>query len=519
MADGAPTGSVEVDVASDGMTATMRFQPAPDEAIVDETICLGAAETASIPITSDLKQRVRDFLAALRLQAGASFEAVVATGSPPEHGQDGRLEFAPGFDPREKTSGVGARDHKHDDPEHEHKEQPADDEDSPVDHYSRSGFLMVHEGDRIGKLVAATAGEPGETVDGKSIAPKSGKPLALKMDESIAQEEDGALIAQVDGVLHFDGSRLRVLTELVIDEYVDFSTGHVDFPGDVRVRKGVRDCFHVHADGDLRVEGLVEAAEISSDHTMHLTGGVSGRHKARVVCARDLHARYLDAADVRVGRDLIVDKEVNDCKVDVGGAIASPACAIVGGEVYACRGVEVAIIGQDDARTEVSVGQSRDLLEVQRAADATLGRVQDDLTPAQREYDALMKNMAKLTPMQAERLTELQYQISVRRDQAAKINQALERLGEVAEQYVKPALVVHKRLYSGTRLRVGRFVAKIRADLKGPIRIESPGGKPPIITDLTSNSSRELSDVAQVWKGDEEVGDKPAHAVAPSPAA
>jgi len=502
MAKDVTTGSVSVVIASDSMSATMRFEPDADGAMLDEGVCIGALETQSIPINPDIQRRVGDFLAALRLQPATSFEALVATGSPPVHGIDGRLEFEPDFDPNETEDSESEKKPA----TSASKSADASDEDDNevrVDYYSRSAFILVHDGDVIGKLIPATEGEPGETVAGKAIAAKPGKAFHLTADESIEQGDGGVLTARVDGVLHFDGKRLRVLTELAIDEYVDFSTGNIEFPGDVLVRRGVRDRFHVHADGDLRVEGLVEAADLTADHNIALMGGMSGRHKGVARSGHDLSARYLDATHVHVGNNLCVDKELNDCQVDVAGAIESPGATIVGGDVYACRGVEVAVVGQDDAHTFVAVGQSRDLAHVLNRADEVLAKLHDDFAPAQREYDMLMKNMAKLTGTQAERLTELQFIISTRRDQISHINKGLDDLNEMAEEYVRPMLVAHKRIWAGTKMRLGRFVVKFKTDLKGPLRIDVAAGRRPMITDLTSNTSSDLSDVAQVWKEDE----------------
>ncbi|RMD66526.1 MAG: DUF342 domain-containing protein [Planctomycetota bacterium] len=513
MADEPLQGAVVVEVADDAMSAVMRFEPDPDGVEITSDICQGAAQEAGLSLTPELQQRIHDFLAALRLQGGKPFEAVVAAGTPPQHGEDGWIEFYPGFDPRPKKKRAADLDaaETNDSDERRDEQAPAeatdgqaDDEPVRVDHHERSAFLLVRQGDVLGQVHRPTEGVPGETVRGKTIAARTGKPALLALDESIQLSEENELIAQVDGVLHFDGKRLRVLTELVIDEYVDFNTGNVDFPGDVKVRKGVRDCFKVHADGELRVEGLVEAAHVSADGDMHLLGGMAARHKGSVRVGRDLHARYLDGVTAHVGRNLRVDKEVNDCTIDVVGAIESPNAAIVGGAVYACRGAEVAILGQDDARTFIAVGQSKELSDIAEDAERVLEKVHDVLKPAQREYDILMKNLSKLTAQQAERLTELQFEISTRRDQAKRINDGLESLNQIAAEYVRPQLTVQKRLYAGTQVRLGKFIAKFKEDLKGPVRLEAPVGKRPTITDLITGSTSDLSEYASVWKAGEE---------------
>ncbi len=57
---------------------------------------------------------------------------------------------------------------------------------------------------------------------------------------------------------------------------MDFSTGNIDFEGDVRVLKGIRDIFEVRATGNIEVGGLIEASTIDAGGSVFAKGGMAG---------------------------------------------------------------------------------------------------------------------------------------------------------------------------------------------------------------------------------------------------
>ena len=59
-----------------------------------------------------------------------------------------------------------------------------------------------------------------------------------------------------------DRKSAKVSNTLEIDQNVDFSTGNIDFPGNVIVHRSVKDCFTVKARDDIEVRGLIEAATL-----------------------------------------------------------------------------------------------------------------------------------------------------------------------------------------------------------------------------------------------------------------
>ena len=104
----------------------------------------------------------------------------------------------------------------------------------------------------------------------------------------------GKFIAQTAGVLQFRANKITISQALVIDDYVDFSTGNIDFDGDVQVRRGVRDKFRIRATGKVEVQGLIEAAHIETGGDFEAATGMAAKETGRVQIGGSLTAKYLE---------------------------------------------------------------------------------------------------------------------------------------------------------------------------------------------------------------------------------
>ncbi|MEO0482228.1 MAG: FapA family protein, partial [Planctomycetota bacterium] len=218
-------------------------------------------------------------------------------------------------------------------------------------HYNRSAFVVVEAGRALGRLVPAFEGKDGEDVTGAVI---QAKPLTAKTyepDDTVQVDAEGLISARVPGLLDVTGAGPIVRDTLDIDSDVDFSTGNIDFPGDVNIARGVRDLFQVRVGGSLHTGDVIEAATIEVQRHATLAVGMAGRGKGSITVGRDLEARYLDDVDVHVGGNLRIDRELSNCRIEVQGALEAPKCRVVGGEVRVVGRCEVAQAGSPRGRT------------------------------------------------------------------------------------------------------------------------------------------------------------------------
>ncbi|MEO0630863.1 MAG: FapA family protein, partial [Planctomycetota bacterium] len=332
------------------MTATLRVAAGTDPADVNAMTISSVATGRGVQSSEAVDRAIEEAVQHYDPESSSDFEFVIARGVPPVHGEDGRFEFDGSIlEIFERAAQLKRRR-----PSERDDDQPLDEIEGDACHYQRSTIAVVRAGDRIGQIVEPTAGQDGVDVCGGCAPARHGGPATTSFDEStIILQNDGTLVASVGGLLNTADNHLRVTEDLVIPGYVDFSTGNVEFDGDITVEKGVRDCFVVTAARSLKVLGQVEAATLNAGRDVHLLRGITGREKGEIVAGRDLRSRFLDSSTLTVARDLHAEREVTHCTINVGRNIIAPSAALLGGTCTVAGTAEFAQIGTESGTPTV----------------------------------------------------------------------------------------------------------------------------------------------------------------------
>jgi uncharacterized protein (DUF342 family) len=332
--------------------------------------------------------------------------------------------------------------------------------------------VIVRKGDTLGTVTAPCAGTDGVSVKGDVIPAKGGHSFTIQRDDTM-RIRDGRLIATTCGRLVHDLNRIGIERDLELSGDVDYTTGNIDFPGSVVVHGGVKDHFRVVAGMDLRVDRLVEAAHLAVRRDAHLGRGMAGRGEGTLSVARDLHAHYLDGISGEIGRDCEVVNEIKECTLEVAGAVRSPACAMYGGSLTAVRTVELGVVGSAaGATTSVQIGTLDRLDDLIQRLGSVVDAIHAERERAVAEFGLLSDSIRKLTPTQAERLTELQFNQIRTGEFAEKVREAANHLLDTARSMPTPRLTVTKVLHRGVRIRLGHHEFEARDDIKGPAIFE-----------------------------------------------
>lgn len=448
---------VRVVVAADRLSATLCVGPGSRDGI--EPILIDALlDERGVARTHDRAALVRAALDALATSdPAAEFRFVVARGTEAAAGEDGRFEPAAPLSPEIQPTSEGA-----------------------IDHHARSAYTVVRAGQVLGRLIAPTAGVDGVDVTGHSIAAKPGKPAPIVLDHTCAADAGGVVRALVSGALILSDGRIRVKPDLEVAGFVDFTTGNIDFPGSVHVGRGVRDCFVVRAGEDLVVRGLVEAATLRAGRDADLAGGMAGREQGSLHAGRDLKAAYLDATATTAGRDLFVMKEITGSRVEVRRNVHGPTCAIIGGHLTVAGECEVAQLGSEaGTATRVDLGCLPPLESLAASLAEAFPLAEEAAASASRRLTSLKQASGRLTPQQAEELTTLEFELGLARERLKKVTSARLRVLTALDRFTTVKLTVHRALYPGVRLHIGRVIASPREMVRGPMTIVlSAAGEP-----------------------------------------
>ena len=449
-------------IADDKTTAELIIPANCDRSMMTEQLLLGLIRGEGVEVTDFTTQAVRDFL---KKPADTENDTAIeiARVQPPVHGTDGSIRWI--VDEKKAA------------------EKPApstDGADAPVSFYDRCAFVMVHAGDVVAKVTPAVLGQDGRDVTGGTIPARSGKDPALQLDETLMKRADGSLIAQQDGVLYREKGKAQVRKYIEIRDYVDFSTGNIDFDGGVIIGKGVRDCFVVKATGNVEVRGLIEAATIETGKDLIASGGFAGRERGIALIGGCLRGKYLDNVHGHVKHDLCIDREVINCELLIDGAILSPRGSIIGGKISPTGAVEIGSLGSPAAViTELVIGSVPALEPFAHKLQQivfTLTADKEKLTNEQDTVNMLTAN-GHMTSTDKERQTGIMFELFTINTTLDKAQRTLEGISDEINKRRCVDVTVHHLVNPGVTLILDGCRYKIYNDLKGPVRFFMNGRK------------------------------------------
>lgn len=238
--------------------------------------------------------------------------------------------------------------------------EPLIKEDGSAD-YRQIGLLKTVEKDQLlAEKIPASKGQDGMNVLGEVID-STGKDKPLPRGENTySSDDDLSLFAAVSGRIVYKRNRLSVENKLIIRGDVDYSTGNIEFTGDINISGDVLTGFKVKTEGDIRIRGVVEGAEIiSTKGSIIISRGVVGQEKARILAAKNVHAEFINESTVEAGHDVTVGEYIMNSIVSADNEIQATTGrgSIIGGKLFAEKAIEAKNIGSASyLRTEIKVG-------------------------------------------------------------------------------------------------------------------------------------------------------------------
>lgn len=418
----------------------------------------------------------------VRASPGAEHGAVVARGKAARDGDRRRLEWIPEIDLqiRQIDDRRVALDEENKAPA---RKRAVKQTEEPISFYEQSAFVVVGAGQVLGSLTPPDAGEDGQDIYGNVLEAKQ-PPDTIELDpETIELTRDYRLVALIRGRLVYSGNKPRIEAALNVPGDVGFETGNIDFPGPVIIGGGVRDRFVVRSRETVTVSKLVEASMIHSRGDIVLDRGAAGREAGVLTCGQSLRAGYLEAVEVKCGRDCVVRHEITNCDVEARGMVQIPSGAIRGGVVAASMGIETGVAGSvQETRTEIVIGGLGELQALLVRARDRASETRGYLDQARGQLQMLLSaSGGKLTPEQAEQKRAMQAGIETADRRMTDLREACERLEDNIRRATCPELRVAQCIYAGVVLWLPGYRATFRNEIKGESVVRLNGSGKPVI--------------------------------------
>ena len=307
---------IQVMVPANGLTASVRVTagpPADADALRQALRAAGVRQGIDATACADVAARLRD--------REARFDAVVARGTPPTAGENGRLEgelLAPPRPGRRSASG-------------------------DIDYRERDVVHPVAAGDCIATLVPPTAGTPGVDVRGRVLPATPGKPARHRLKDGV-RLEGSRVIAARNGVLAFTDTTIDVVELYTHPADVDYASGNLHSGGSLLIQGDIDDGFEATADGDVNVTGTVFGA-VRAGGSVHVQQGVLGSQQA-VRAGLDLTCHHATATRLIAGRTLLVRDQASQSLLKAHEVLLLDGHACVrGGEVRTRERIDVGTAG------------------------------------------------------------------------------------------------------------------------------------------------------------------------------
>ena len=188
-----------------------------------------------------------------------------------------------------------------------------------VDFRDRGPIPTVEPGTVLATLKKGLRGDPGKDVYGNVLHAEESRMLRLLGGEGVEIVEDGtkAVSTVVGMVARPEEEKIQVKNVLVVKEDVDLNTGHIDFPGAVKVCGTIRSDFKVKC-YSLETETIEPRAVIEVKNDLMVYAGIMG---AAVRVGGDLAARFVRDAKVICNGDVVVDTEIVQSVIQAGGML------------------------------------------------------------------------------------------------------------------------------------------------------------------------------------------------------
>ncbi len=365
-------GMVMARISQDGMEAFLRISPPKhggEPVSLEQAINALKAQGVVFGLDQERVQRAVDL-------GNTGEEVPVAFGVPVEMGKDAELHY------HYETSGI--------------KIQPKELSDGRVDFYNLNLIQNVVNGQVLITKTPLTTGIEGTTVTGKAIPTKPGKDASIKAGKNTELIDNNCTLISTDsGHIVNQGGKISILPVYEVPGDVDFSTGNVDFVGNVVIKGNITEGFLVKAQGDVEVRGSIAGGSVMASGHLQVKNGIQGVGKGIVQCGGNVFTKFIENAKVSADGDIIVGEAIMHSYLNAKGTVmvGGRKGVLVGGITRAGGEITAKIVGSNlSTNTELESGVNPELREKYITASASFEEAKQNLDKTQKAF-VLLKTM------------------------------------------------------------------------------------------------------------------------------
>lgn len=327
----------------------------------------------------------------------------------------------------------------------------------------------MKRGQLIAERFEPQAGPSGRTVTGEEVPSKLGKHVRFKVGKNVVlNDTQTAMYSAIDGLISLtEKEKINVFPVYEVNGDVDYSVGNIDFVGTVVIRGNVLSGFRIKASGDIRVVGGVEGAELESDGSIEITGGILAGNKGYVKASRNVKCSFIQDGNVIAGEDVIVSQSImhSHVRAEKNVICSGTKGLIVGGLIQAGDLVHARIIGNSmSTATTIEVGVKPEDRALLLELRASLKQFMQNLDKTDKALVILdqMAAAGQLTPDKLAlriKLTASKRQMTSENEQTKS---SILEIEKTLEDTDRSKIEISNTVFGGTKIVIGRYTKFIK---------------------------------------------------------
>lgn len=294
---------------------------------------------------------------------------------------------------------------------------------------------------------------------------------------------------------------ISVNQQFEIEGNVDFSTGNIEFNGDIHIKGSVVSGFRVKAEGDIIVNETVnQDVELVANGNIDIKQGVIGRNNnTRLIAKGTVLAQYVQSAYIESGSDIVVKDYIMNSVIKAKGEVITPdrdkshkgTGTIVGGEVIALKGIIANSIGSDYAKmTKIMVGvdfeydiKIKNFNKGLEFCDHELSKLSKFLKLGFQDINTLKQRVAKL-PKEKQKpfidgFKKLREVSQLRNEIITKKENFSKKMDEISQ---KAEILVKKELFPRIFIQIGEAKLNTQKLYSGIVRLKESKDRKNIVS-------------------------------------
>lgn len=346
---------------------------------------------------------------------------------------------------------------------------PAELEDGKVDYKDLVRLHNVRKGQLIAKIIPPKPGTPGKMVTGDELPFKPGREAFFKVGKNVlVSNEETSMYAAIDGLVTItEKGKINVFPVYEVNGDVDYSTGNIDFVGTVVIRGNVLSGFTVKSEGDIRVVGGVEGAELISGGSIEITGGIIGYNKGHISAGKNVKVSFIQDGNVTAGEDIMVSQSIMHSNVRAGRDVICNGAKglIVGGTIQAGERVEARTIGNTmSTATSIEVGVLPELRNEINDLRQQLRQLLDNDDKTSKALYLLnqLANSGQLSPDKIALRVKLNATKQSHQREETRIKNRVLEIERTLEDTGRARVEVVKTIYGGAKIVIGRYTRFVK---------------------------------------------------------